>query len=237
MLVNLKSVPLAAACFAALALSASANAASINYGNFGPNGAGVTFLGVTESSGTDPVPLFGAPTLTLAGLDFDPTSFVAAASGGSADTTDGQLNFTVKNPAGLSSISLAESGDYSLVGTGTAATKDFAGAIMQISVTEVNGVPVVPFNLPPVNASVGFNLLANPGVVQPWSLGVTATIPTATKITGIKVTIDNQLIALSETGSVAFIAKKDFTITTGNTPEPATLAAGALSMVFLRRRR
>src|SRR5262245_38339561 len=71
-------------------LSRLASGATINYGNFGPVPPGVTFLSVEESSGTDPVPLYGPPTPFATGLDFNPTNYVATSSGGGADLTDGQ---------------------------------------------------------------------------------------------------------------------------------------------------
>jgi len=225
-----------------LMLAGMARAASvINYGNFGPVPPGVTFTSVTESSGTDAVPLYGAPTPFTTGLDFDPTGFVAFASGGGQDVTDGQLNFGITAPGGINSFNIFEAGDYSLVGTGTAATSVFAGVISRVTVLEVNGVAVVPFDLPPSNASVGFNLIANSGVVQPWSLGTGNSIilPAGQTATKIEVSINNQLLALSESGSAAFIAKKDFRITVNSVPEPASmgLACGAIGLVAMRRRR
>ena len=135
---------------ALLLVATTARAATINYGNFGPIAPGVSFLAVTESSGTDPVPLYGAPDPFVVGLDFDPTSFVATAAGGGPDITDGQLNFTVMGntaPGGpmvaIDSISLSERGDYNLVGVGTAATQVFAGAnIVSAKVTQIDGLPV-----------------------------------------------------------------------------------------------
>src|SRR5215213_11044438 len=76
-------------------ISISAQAATINYGNFGPVPPGVSFISVAESSGTDAVPLYGPPTSFSVGLDFDPANFVASATNGAADITDGQLNFTI----------------------------------------------------------------------------------------------------------------------------------------------
>jgi hypothetical protein len=232
----------ALACCVVFGASAASHAASITYGNFGPNASGLTFLGVTESSATDPVPLFGPPSLTLSGLDFNPTSFVSAASGGSLDITDGQLNFSIHGSNPIQSIAITEAGDYSLTGVGTAQTTALAGAILRITVTEINGVAVAPIALAPTNASVGFNLVANPGIVQPWSLGITSNLsfqqfPGAANVTGVDVVIDNQLNTISQAASLAFIAKKDFTVVVTSTPEPASLAAGALLTVILRRRR
>jgi hypothetical protein len=234
------------------ACATASNAASINYGSFGPVPPGVIFQAVTESSGTDGVPLYGPPTPFSTGLDFNPMSFVAFGTGGSSDITDGQLNFNIlaSNPfVGINTVSLFESGDYTLAGTGTAATQDFAGAIMRITVTQIDGVNVSPIVLNPVNGSVNFNLIANPGVVQPWSLGLSLNVSAqlasmglqfAVGATALQVSIDNQLIAISQANSVASIQKKDFIINVGtNVPEPGTAAlffsAGLAGLFLLRR--
>lgn len=225
--------------------SRSARAAAISYGNFGPVPPGITFINVTESSGTDPVPLFGPPTPFTTGLDFDPLGFVATATNGDIDITDGQLNFAVAgSPANsINTISLFEAGDYSLTGVGTPATQALAGAIIRVTVTEINGVPVAPVVLAPINASVGFNLVANPGLVQPWSLGLTvnvdAQLPAGQDATRVEVAIDNQLQAISQPASASFIAKKEFIarVTTGTIPEPASVALLALLAPFALRAR
>ncbi len=215
-----------------LLLSTSAQAASIFYGNFGPVPPGFTFTDVTESSGTDPVPLYGPPSPFAIGLDFNPASFVATAAGGSADLTDGQLNFTVVAGPGqsIAGINLFEAGDYTLAGIGTPATQVSAGAILRAAVTQINGVSVAPINLIPVNASVGFNLVANPGVVQPWSLGlglnVAGQLGPGQNATKVDVVINNQMLAFSEAASLAFIAKKDFIIDIVPVPEPTTWLLG-----------
>lgn len=238
-----------------LGLCATAgNAASINYGDFGPVAPGVNFRGVTETSATDTVPLYGAPTAFSVGLDFNPIGFASFSTGGSSDITDGQLNFGVEgNPlVGISSISLFEAGDYTLAGSGTAATQDFAGVIMRITVTQIDGVNVAPITLAPSNSSVAFNLLANPGIVQPWSLGLSLDVSGqltamglhfAVGATKLDVVIDNQLISLSQPGSIAGIEKKDFRIDVGTNvvPEPSTTAlffsAGLAGLFLLRRAR
>jgi hypothetical protein len=214
-------------------------AASISYGDFGPVPPGVTFQDVQESSGTDPVPLFGPPAPFSVGLDFDPTSFVATSGGGTPDITDGQLNLTLTGSPGvsISSLNLFESGDYTLAGVGTSATQAIAGAILRVTVTQINGLDVAPIILTPSNASVTFDLAANPGVVQPWSLGVALNIAgqlgAGQGATQVEVVIDNQLLALSESSSLAFIAKKDFGIRVETVPEASTvlLLLGALAIV------
>jgi len=236
---------------AVMATGPAAHAALINYGDFPVPSAGIVFQQVTESSGTDPVPLYGPPTPFVVGLDFNPTSFVSSATGGAADVTDGQLNFGVngQGPGGLTpinSITVGEAGDFTLLGAGTPATAVFAGAIIRVTVTQVNGLPVVPFNLAPSNASVGFNLVANPGIVQPWSLSTTIDVasqmPIGQTATRVSVTVDNSLVSTSQPGTVAFIAKKDFLITLipgphTNLPEPGTFALMAVAGLFGLARR
>jgi len=228
----------ASACALGLALiglfSAATQAATISYGNFGPVPPGVTFIDVKESSGTDPVPIYGPPAPFSIGLDFNPSSFVASSVGGGADLTDGQLNFTIDSVLPITSLGLFERGDYTLAGVGTASTQVQAGAIMLATVTEINGIAVAPINLVPVNGSVGFNLPANAGIVQPWSLGlglnVAAQVAGATRI---DVAINNSLVATSEAASVAFIAKKDFIVDAEVVPEPSTVAMIGLALCGL----
>jgi hypothetical protein len=223
---------------AALTFNAAARGATINYGNFGPVPPGVSFLQVTESSGTDPVPLYGPPTPFSVGLDFNPV-FTSSSSGGSADITDGQLNFTIMTgPGGLGigGIGVSESGDYSLAGLpGGPPTSVFAGAIIRATITQINNLPVAPINLPPVNASFSDSL---PGAViaGPWSLGLSQNIAAALgpgqNATKVEVVINNSLVTTSEPPTVAFIAKKDFRIDiTPGVPEPSTLVLALLGSV------
>lgn len=245
------------ACVAIIvAANPAAWAGSINYGNFNVPAAGIMFNNVTESSGTDAVPLFGPPDPFQIGMDFDPTSFVSSATGGASDITDGQLNFTImgaSNPngyVGITGFNLTEAGDYTLVGSGTVASQVFVGAIARATVTEINGLPVSPITLPPVNVSAAFNLAANPGVVQPWSvgLGFLINLPQGQRATKVEVAINNSLGSLSEPASIAFIAKKDFRVTllppdvVGDplVPEPTSLVllsmAGVMGLAVQRSR-
>jgi hypothetical protein len=250
------------ALFAVLSLSVTAiPAASINYGDFNVPAAGIMFQDVTESSGTDPVPQYGPPDPFVVGLDFDPKTFTSAASNGSADISDGQLNFTIMglvSPGGyvgISAISLFEAGDYSIAGAGTPGTSVTAGAILRATITQVNGIAVAPINLVPINAAFG-DSLPGPVVVAPWSLGLFLDVgaqlvslgyganDVATKI---EVAVNNALITTSEPGTVAFIAKKDFRIDlvpdpVGDPfiPEPSTMVLAAIvicGLPLLPRRR
>jgi hypothetical protein len=248
------------AVLAVLVTSAAAHAATISYGNSPVIPPGVQFLGVTESSGTDVVPLYGAPASYFpVGIDFNPTSFVASGTSGSGDLTDGQLNFsavgtftpTVK--VAINKVTVNESGDYTLFGVGTSATSVSAGASIHVTVTEIDGVTLsTPVVLSPVNASIGFNLVANPGVLQPWSIGLTLdvaaqltslAIPYTYGATKVDVVVDDTLIALSEASSAAFLAKKDFKVSLENNvvivPEPVQMSAvvlGAIGIMSRRRR-
>ena len=252
---RLFSASAAALAVALLATSTPvAQAASISYGNFGPIAPGISFLDVKESSGTDAVPLYGAPDPFVTGLDFDPANFVATATSGGADITDGQMNFTVmgQNNGGdivaIGGVSLFEGGDFSLLGTGTAATQVQAGAILNVKVTEIDGAAVAPIILTTSNAGVAFNLLANPGIVQPWSLGLSVDVgaqltslgvPFVVGATKVEVVINNSLAAISEPSTIAFIAKKDFVIGIVpeigelTIPEPATVGMLGLALCGL----
>jgi hypothetical protein len=240
---------LALAALVALGSGNLLHAASINYGTFNLPADGITYQNVTESSGTDGVPLYGPPDPFSIGLDFDPANFVSTSSGGTPDVTDGQLNFAIlglSNPSGsvgVSSVKLFEAGDYTLAGAGGLGTSVSAGAIMRATVTQINGVAVAPINLTPVNASFSDSL---PGavVVAPWSLGVTLDV--AAQLAGlgfgpdevatkVEISVNNALVSTSEVNSLSFIAKKEFQIdltpdTVGDPfiPEPSTLVLTSL---------
>jgi len=252
---SIRFVPFAFALALILAFAGSVRAASIFYGNFPVPPSGISFLDVTESSGTDPVPLFGPPHTFQVGLDFNPT-FVAASTNGAADITDGQLNFTVKGlvvpsgGAGINSLSVFEAGDYSLLGLGTVATKAIAAASIRAKVTEIDGNPVAPINLPQMSVPAVFNLIANPGVLQPWSLSVTLpiaaqltamNIPFTIGATKVEVVVDDSLNTLTESASSAFIAKKDFVVSadpdiSGILPEPASVTLIGLAVAWSLKR-
>jgi hypothetical protein len=195
---------------------------------------GVSFSNIHESSGTDPVPLFGPPSQFPGGLDFNPKNFVAYAHDGGTDMTDGQLSFTATSSNAIQSISLSEAGDYSLVGDGTSATHVRAAGDVFVTVTAINGLAVAPIDLYPSYASAQFDLVDNPGIVQRWSLGavvdIAGQLPAGQNATKINVVIDNKLTAVSELGTVGLIEKKDFIVRVDAlVPEPSAALLAALA--------
>jgi hypothetical protein len=231
----------------------TAYATPINYGDFA--GSTVMYLDVTETANTpgDEEPLYGSPTIIGNKLDFDPAGFAATGTGGTVDLTDGQLNFTLMGVPdfAITSFSISEGGDYSLMGTGSAATQVIYGlAIASVTVLEVDGVALgSPVSLAPKSKSGGDNLSNGMDISTPWSLDIDYDVNAALAeaeveykvgATKLKVAINNTLGAISETSSIAFIAKKEFMID-GETvpfPEPTTalLALLGLMGVTLGRR-
>lgn len=232
-----------------LSLSAlQARAVPINYGNF--NGTSVMFLGVTEDSATDPTPLFGAPTPSGNGLLFSPlAAFSATSTGGSPpDITDGKLSMVIMTSGAdrIEDITVSERGDYTLAGVGTAVTNVAVGAPVNLTLLELDGVGVTPVSIfmgnVPFSPSGGtYNLVSDPGTGVPWMGSLTVDVDAALaamnisgRATKIRLVMDNTLVAFSEQGTTAFIAKKDGTVgIDANVPEPSTWALLTLGVVAL----
>ncbi len=254
---TVRSFGLCLAAAALLAFSPSTNAATIIYGDF--SGASVDYLGVQESSVTDPVPLFGAPTVVGNVIDFNPVGFAATATGGGIDLTDGQLDMSIraKPTYAVDRVVFSEAGDFSLIGIGTANTYVQVTANFFVDIMQVDGVnlgsPVsftTQMQFVPVTSGI-FTLPANPGAGQLWNGSITLDLAQALDDAGVsytlgatlvKVNLDNQLVALSESGTYSYIAKKDFkgfSVTTFTVPEPSSFALlllGGLGLFFRRNR-
>lgn len=246
----------------ALAPSVRSIAASINYGNF--MGATVSYEGVTEASATDPVPLFGAPTVSGDSLDFNPVGFSASSTNGGANITDGQLLFMAKAKPGLglTAIQITERGDTTLAGFGTDATFTSVSLTGVLNINEVGNVGInaisIPFSFSSVGPSGGtFGLATDfgggPGGTIAWNGSALIDLTPANPIiaagyadqglnlavpaTKVSVNFDNTLIAISQQGTSALIAKKDQIIITlrtppgGDIPEPTSVMLVLLSMV------
>ncbi len=243
-------------------LAAPLTAAPINYGDFEDyaNGGVVEYQGVQEASATDDIPLFGPPLIDVNELDFNPAGFGSTASGGDLDITDGQLNFSFESlpGTGLDSLEFEEAGDYRFVGSGTAATQASFSLVGEVMITAINGVDLGPGNEIPVGFGMGAVLDAvsnpTPTMNETWQIGalvefgpalVSAGFLSTDLVTAGDVFLNNTLTTVSEAGSLAFIAKKDFTITPGGeldpdnvVPEPNALLLASLAMAgFAARRR
>ncbi len=229
-----------------------------NYGNFA--GTTVNFIGVSESSVTESIPLYHDPIVAGNTLDFNPQNFGAFASGaGGIDLTDGQLSLKMVATNGYSipTIHFWETGDFTLAGAGGASTWVDVSARFYINITKVDGASITPINITnymnfsPV-ASGTFTLPGNPGVLNPWGGSITFDInaalaaanqPYSLGATEVQFGLDNALLALSEAGTVAFIAKKDFQGSVGIeviVPEPSILAltlCGAGLLISRRSKR
>lgn len=230
---------LAVACIAAVASPNSY--AAIMYGDFSDIPPGfVMYLDVTESSGAVDVPpaRYGQPTVDGNDLNFNPKQFVADAGNGLSDFIDVQLNFWLmameddngRVSGGLTSLVFDEGGDFTLAGSGTSITSIGAGVSALVTIMEVDGValaePIEVF----ASSSITKDLVADgPAILAGWSNGlfVDFVAPLASNnvdydfgVTKATVRVNDQLLAFSEPGSRAFIAKKKFNIEPGGNPNP-----------------
>jgi hypothetical protein len=232
-------------------------AAPINYLDF--VGTNVTYKDVTEDSATDPTPLWGAPTISGDGLNFTPlAAFSASSSGGSPpDITDGKLDTTiVVNDPGVGAIDnilVSERGDYTLAGSGTIASNTSVAAPVILTLLEINGVGISPTPLYSGNLMFSpsggtYDLVNDPGSGEIWTGSLMIDIDAAMaainkdgRATKIKYHMDNTLTAFSESGSIAFIAKKDGIVSLEvNVPEPTSFVLallGPLGLAWVLRRR
>jgi hypothetical protein len=230
---------------------ASSSLAGILHGNFSdiPPGT-VMYLNVEETSFTDPIPpaRYGVPTVTVNTMDFDPMLFEAGAAAGDSDLFDGQLNFSFMTTPnqGLPGLSIIESGLFSLLGTGTAATSVAAGIYIDVEITHVDGVQLTtPINVLR-NTEFTTDLISSPGADLPWSNTLLVDFGPELALAGYagkfatkgNVVINDTLGAISESNpdTSALIAKTDFKIVP--TPEPTALGLMLLGLAGagLRRR-
>jgi hypothetical protein len=230
---------------------------SANYGDF--VGDTVTYLEVTESSETDANALYNAPSISLDTITFNPdfTSFSEGAGG--SDTTDGKLTFEIDAHSGsvVNELKFSEAGDVNLIGFSGDAYADVSANFI-VTVTEVDGIAINPVTgttamtfSPSADGSFLLSNLGGPGYNSGWTglmeinvdgLLTSENVPFVSGATKLTVTLDNTLSTLSQAGTEAFIAKKDFkgfSVTSVAIPEPASavLLVGMTSgLMFVRRR-
>lgn len=244
-----------------VALATSATAAPINYGD--QPAATIIYTQVTEEallfSDIANPPKFGAPNISGDSMDFDPVSFKASASGAAGnDVTDVRLTFGVQaKPLNvIKSITITEAGDTTLAGFGNDATFSSVSTPVFVDIFEVDGAPINQINFQinlafaPSGGTYGqqtdggggplFQTAWNGSATINFDAVLTAnSIPFVSGVTRAGITLDNTLVALSQSGTTSFIAKKDadgVTITT-NIPEPSTCLLAVLALAGLGRRR
>ena len=140
-------------------------------------------------------------------------------------------------------MTISESGDFTLIGGGTALTQVAVGIGARIDILGVDGSPLAEPESVFLSATFDANL-ADDGPVQvaPWANSLVVDfeailteldIPFEFGVSKADIVIDNQLVAISEASSVAFIAKKDFQIATDVeiVPEPASLGMMLVAVV------
>lgn len=224
----------------------------------------IKYINISENTHSDPLPLFGAPTLAGDTLDFSPNNFFASSQLAVPpfDMTDGLLKFRgMSQPGfGIENIKFAEGGALSVVGgAATDATMVDVSAVGFVDILEVDGVSVNKISIP-INLTFSFG--SNGGndngtwrrVSEGFANGVPWTgsqfidlnqeltnrgISYTRGATLIDVVLDNSLYAQSEAVGGAYIDKKDFFTVTTNIPEPTSclLAIVGLMGVALASRR
>lgn len=209
---------------AAMALSGSAFA-FVPWSN--PNGTASYF---NWSGGGSDTGLFGSPMLV--GGDtfvFFPSNFRAESVNGVAGAAYDRLEFQVDAHAGFtfSDIRITEFGDYGVIGTGSVS----AGGTL--FVTNLNTSQVVTDNLVTNPASPITSGIGN------WTGSALASVGNQ-GATSLRIVLNNNLIAITDGQSIAWIEKKVFGSAVGIQIVPSagtmSLALAGLAMGTRRRR-
>lgn len=203
---------------------------------------------VTYSDIQDQDGLFGAPTLTGNTLSFTPQGFNASSENLDFDFVDGFLSTLITSNEGefIESFTLTEAGAYQLngvAGAGTAATNVTVDTVFAITVLGVDSGPGAGTIL--VDEAELFTANLEGGAIGGSWIGSTevniAALAADAGITGnitqVRLTLDNQLTAISENGTFAFIDKKGVSAVSITIPEPssALLALGGAALLLRRR--
>ncbi|BAM02635.1 PEP-CTERM sorting domain-containing protein [Phycisphaera mikurensis] len=240
---KLKTALLAAASTSLLAFAGAATAQTTYNGPFVGNT-------VTYSNVIDGDDLFGAPTLSADTLNFTPVGFNAQSTNGGIDLVDGFLSTVIEANDGqaITGFTLQESGVFALdsinAATGTADTRVQVSVGFSVNILEVDGSAVsVPFIITD-DVLLMANLADDRGIGQAWAASTSLDLVSLAAGQGVTgditkaiVTLDNQLLAVSEAGTTSFVDKKGVRAVSITVPEPTSalfvLGAGAM---LLRRR-
>jgi len=197
---------------------------------------------VVETSITDALPMYGAPSAGAGNtMSLPMTSFTASAANNASDLTAGALEFTFDADPGkfISTMSIFESGVYDV----TAGSVSVAGALTvryfddptQQFVTLADPIHIVvsPGGLPapaagfPVDGS-GTGSWLGAALIDLADLGI--------QTSSVIVAMDNTLAASALAGGTAMISKDELTINTTIIPEPASLALMGLGLAMIVKR-
>ena len=244
------SVLLSVLLVGAVGVPSASASYTFNYGNINANT--VVYQQVTESTATDDTWLFGTPSVSGDSLTFSPANFGISAVNGGFDYMDGQLTTSLVSLGDnrIEKLEFTERGDWTLGGTGTAGTNVSVANTLFVRVTDIDGGAIDPITLtvPMTFTPNGgaYNLIDNRGQNLVWQGStivdvdaLVATVYPGKQATKVDITFDNSLMAFSESGTIAYIKKKQIeglTIT-AITPEPASLGLLMLGGLLLRRRR
>lgn len=175
--------------------------------------------------------LFGDPTLVNDTFVFFPQGWRAESLNGvpASESDRLQVQLTAHEGQSFTGIVIHEEGDYGILGTGAVSANGSAFAVdleqFRVASDTMDTSPVFPV------ATVT-------GTSGPWTGDVFIDLSDAgTPWTDLNLIFDNNLLAISGVGSIAFIEKKVIGITL--IPEPGAivmLAAGGLFLFTSRRR-
>jgi hypothetical protein len=242
---SIRRALLCACAFVCAGLPSVVRADTFKYGDF--TAASVVFQGVTEASATETSPVYGAPSVYGDAIAYNLSGVNVYANRGTFDFLDAQFTTAIaaQSGYGIHNVNISEAGDYTLIGKGTSDTAVSAKLILaSLKVCAVDGATITPVTTSLI-ASVDYSLDTKSGSGL-WNLDLNVDIDSLLAAKGYKgkatlvtLTFDNSIYALSESTSVAYLAKKSLEVSAGTSgtsvPEPSTLALlgiGGIGLAF-----
>jgi|CXWL01.1.fsa_nt_gi hypothetical protein len=226
---KIQSCVIASTAAAAMFVSAGSALAFVPWSN--PNGVGTNF---SWANGGSRDGLFGSPTLISGNtFVFFPSGFRAQSVNGTASHVSDRLEFDLFAAPGfrISGLRISEFGDYGIIGQGGQVSDGGSMFMTNLDTAETVSDNILTTPGSPITTE-GFGTWTGEAEIDvsnrqpPW--------------TRIHFVLDNELVAISAPGGIAFIEKKVFgagiAITIVPTPGSATLLAAG-SLLALRRRR